>query len=311
MTRNKKIILCCLLVLLLLLGIGIMVYPFASAWYAERVRSEIHYRYAELAMDQQKAAQIQQLVASALDYNHKLYTGEISPLEPDENGYWDQLHFEESEMMCFIRIPAIDVELPVFHGIGEEDLRHGAGHMPQTSLPIGGENTHCVISAHSGMASDPMFTDIGLLKEGDLIYIDILDRTLTYEVYGEHEVVLPHAVERIKILEGEDLLTLVTCTPINVNSHRLLVHCRRAEQDLQDKTENAVNMQQDTVSDQTDPVVPTFASQQEQPELESQDSIYLQAYRQNLLIGIAAGLALSVLFALVIAILRKRKRSSD
>ena len=310
MTRTKKIALSCIVVLFLL-GIGIMVYPFASSWYAERVRSEIHYQYAELVQDQQRAELIRQMVSSALDYNHKLYTGEISPLEPEENGYWEQLSFEESEMMCYIRIPVLDVELPVYHGIGEEDLRRGAGHMPQTSLPIGGDNTHCVISAHSGMASDPMFTDIGLLKEGDLVYIDILDRTLTYEVYGEHEIVLPHAVERIKILEGEDLLTLVTCTPINVNSHRLLVHCRRVEEERTKPQQNTVDMSQDFTSTQTDPIAPTFTSEPAAQEQDAKEtgSIYLQAYRQNLLLGIALGLALMLMLFLVWILLRKRRDS--
>lgn len=229
LTQKKKILLSIVLISLFLLGTGLTAYPFVSAWYSERVRSEIRAEYEGALDDPQSKDQLKVMKESAIAYNHKLYSGVISPLEPEENGYYDQLKFEDSSIMCYIRIPKIDVELPVYHGISEAELRAGAGHMPQTSLPVGGENTHAVIAAHSGMASSPMFTDIGLLEEGDLVYIDSLDETLTYQVYGPPEEVLPGSTDSIRIQEGEDLLTLVTCWPVNVNTHRLLVHCRRAE----------------------------------------------------------------------------------
>lgn len=307
LTKKKKIIISIVLVILFLLGIGIMVYPFASAWYAECVRSEVRYEYAEKASDEAMVEQINKLQQAANEYNSKLYSGEISPLNPEENGYWEQLQFAESEMMCYIRIPSIDVALPVYHGIGEEDLRRGAGHMPQTSLPIGGENTHCVISAHSGMAASPMFTDIGLLEEGSLVYIDILDRTLTYEVYGEHEIVLPNNISSITIQEGEDLLTLVTCTPINVNSHRLLVHCRRVEdraQSLSDSLENTTDP--NPTSEQNENASSNYGEKITESE---NQSIYLQAYKQNIFIGILIGLAILLLIALIVAVWRRKRET--
>ena len=306
MTRKKKIALCAVLIFIFILGLGIMIYPFLSQWYAAHVYSEVHFDYSEKASDEAMSLQIQDLTQAANDYNMKLYNGEISPLNPDENGYWDQLQFAESEMMCYIRIPAINVELPVYHGIGEEYLRRGAGHMPQTSLPIGGENTHCVISAHSGMAANPMFTDIGMLEQGDFIYIDILDRTLTYEVYGEHETVLPNDIETVMIQEGEDLLTLVTCTPVNVNTHRLLVHCRRVEdqsQSLSNSLES--NAAQNTISNQNGTASSTFEDiKVTQAE---KKSVYLLAYRQSIFTGILIGLVILLFIALISALWRRRK----
>jgi len=122
-------------------------------------------------------------------------------------------------------IPKINVSLPVYHGIGTDALNIGAGHMPQSSLPVGGANTHAVISAHTGMASSPMFTDLELLVPGDTFQITVLGETLTYMIQSEADIrtVLPQQIDYVQIKENEDLVTLVTCTPYGVNSHRLLV----------------------------------------------------------------------------------------
>ena len=123
----------------------------------------------------------------------------------------------------------MDVLLPIYHGVSEASLAQGAGHMPSTSLPIGGKSTHAVISAHSGMATARMFTDLEQLEAGDQFYIHVLDEILAYEV-EQILVVKPYQTETLKIDAEQDYVTLVTCTPYGINSHRLLVRGRRIEQ---------------------------------------------------------------------------------
>ena len=130
--------------------------------------------------------------------------------------------------MCTVEIPAIDVELPVYHGISEDVLQKGAGHMPGTSLPVGSESTHAVISAHSGLPAARLFTDLDKLEEGDLFYIHVLGETLCYEI-DQIVVTIPSDTEAIQIEKGQDYVTLLTCTPYGVNTHRLLVRGRRTE----------------------------------------------------------------------------------
>lgn len=130
------------------------------------------------------------------------------------------------EIMACIEVPSIDVKLPVFHGTGEEALEKGAGHLENTSLPIGGKDTHTVISAHSGLPSARLFTDLTSVREGDVFKIHVLDRVLYYEVYSI-DVVLPDDTSSLMIEKGRDLATLVTCTPYGSNTHRLLVHGER------------------------------------------------------------------------------------
>ncbi|MGN1080797.1 MAG: class C sortase, partial [Acutalibacteraceae bacterium] len=127
-------------------------------------------------------------------------------------------------------IPSIDVYLPVYHGTKEETLLIGVGHLENTSLPAGGESTHAVLSAHCGLPSARLFTDLHLLKEGSLFRIHVLDETLTYQVY-DIETVDPDDSSSLLIKEGEDLVTLITCTPYGKNTHRLLVHGKRIEEE--------------------------------------------------------------------------------
>lgn len=130
--------------------------------------------------------------------------------------------------MGYIEIPSIDVSLPIYHGTDEGVLAVGVGHLEWTSLPVGGESTHCVLSGHRGLPSARLFTDLDQLKEGDYFMLNILDETLTYEV-DQIRIVEPEEVEELTIIEGRDLCTLVTCTPYGVNSHRLLVRGHRVD----------------------------------------------------------------------------------
>ena len=131
-------------------------------------------------------------------------------------------------MMSWVEIPSINVSMPIYHGTGEEALMAGVGHLEGTSLPVGGESSHCVLTAHSGMRNLSMFDDIHALEEGDLVLLHTMNQTLAYRVVGS-EVVWPDEVESLAIEPGADKLTLVTCTPYGVNDHRLLVHCDRTE----------------------------------------------------------------------------------
>ena len=122
--------------------------------------------------------------------------------------------------------PAIDVALPIYHGTGTVALENGVGHLVQSSLPVGGADTHAVLSAHTGLATKTLFTDLDQMKTGDVFYVHVLDTVLAYAV-EDIKTVLPHETDSLRIVPGEDLVTLVTCTPYGINSHRLLVTGRR------------------------------------------------------------------------------------
>ncbi|MBR1482586.1 MAG: class C sortase, partial [Ruminococcus sp.] len=143
--------------------------------------------------------------------------------------YFDILNIDNG-IMGYIEIPAIKVDLPIYHGESEEILTKGAAHLERTSFPIGGNSTHACISAHSGFPTQKFFDDIDELETGDTVTIKVLDRTLSYTVY-DSEVVEPDDASKLQVISGEDILTLVTCYPYGINSHRLLVHARRTAAD--------------------------------------------------------------------------------
>ena len=236
-------------ILLLLLGIGIMVYPMVSSVYMETVRSGIQTQYQQQMADSNED-QLTEIRESAKAYNIRLASGELSLLEPTENGYFEQMLVPGmTDVMAYIHIPKIHVDLPIYHGVGNDALSSGCGHMPQSSLPIGGESTHAVISAHTGMASSSMFSDLPLLAPGDIFQLDVLGDTLTYEIQSETDIqtVLPVDVRAVQIKSGEDLCTLVTCIPFGVNTHRLLVTGHRIPTpEKAESQEDTVNIKPDT-----------------------------------------------------------------
>lgn len=282
MTKGMKRIAAAFLAMGLLIGIGVTAYPIVSASYSEKVRSEIHTEYEEV-MQVLDTAVLEEAKEKAEVYNDGFFHGEIDPLTPKENGYYDFLNVAGNGIMGYVHIPKIHVNLPIYHGIGEDALSRGAGHLPQSSLPVGGANTHAVISAHSGMAASPMFSDLPLLKEGDTFTLEILGESLTYEV-DKIQTVLPVDIESIRIESGEDLCTLVTCTPYGINTHRLLVRGHRIE------------TPQETVI-QMDMVEPL--------ELE-QASIWREEYYRSLIKGtILGGIVVTVVLCAVVVIRRK------
>ncbi|MGR4011112.1 class C sortase [Leucobacter sp. 1207-22] len=213
-----------------LLGVGVMLYPTTAAWFSQLNQASIIGLYdRELAQTTPDPAT---QVSEAYRYNESLSAGALLPaganvavgsgeLSQQETEYREQLS-TPSGVMARLRIPSIDVDLPIYHGTDEETLLRGLGHLEGTSLPVGGESTRSVITGHRGLASSRMFTDLDKLKKGDTFTIETFGEVLTYRV-RETVVVEPDQTETLHQEAGEDLVTLITCTPLGVNSHRILV----------------------------------------------------------------------------------------
>lgn len=229
--KRKLFLVCSILVLIL--GVSIMLYPTVSSLINARHQSQVINQYIE-DVGQLTEEEIAALMAAADAYNERLRTSSIVLTDPfDEEAkqvvsadYGDTLNVDGTGLMAYIDIPAIGVHLPIYHGTSQSVLSRAVGHLEGTSLPVGGEGTHSVLSAHTGLANARLFTDLDELEEGDTFTITVLDEVLTYQVY-DIDIVEPHETSSLTIRDGEDLCTLVTCTPYGVNSHRLLVHGTR------------------------------------------------------------------------------------
>lgn len=229
--------------LLLLIGIGLMLYPLISNWYGERVRSTVEVQYNE-AIAKLEDESIREAFKAAQAYNESLYSVQLDP-ERAVDDYNSLLNLSGNDIMGYVEIPVIEVNLPIYHTVAESSLQKGAGHMPGTSLPIGGKSTHTVISAHSGMSGARMFTDLDKLQEGDLILLHVLGNTLAYAA-DTITVTDPADIEAIEIRQDEDLVTLVTCAPYGVNTHRLLVRGHRIELTEEELDEEIAVVEQET-----------------------------------------------------------------
>ena len=219
-------------ILVFLLALGITLYPVISNFHNQRHQSQIHTQY-EAVVEQTDDSELIRARELAQQYNEAIQPGSRPDdaysrdaiLEASRN-YEDQLNLAGDGIMGYVEIPLIRVNLPIYHGTASETLDVGIGHLLGSSLPVGGESTHSVLTAHSGMAGQKMFSDIDQLEEGDVFYLQILGETLAYQVDAIH-VVLPHDTTYLGITQGEDQCTLVTCTPFGVNTHRLLVRGSR------------------------------------------------------------------------------------
>lgn len=229
--------------LLLLIGIGLMLYPLISNWYGERVRSTVEVQYNE-AIAKLEDESIREAFKAAQAYNESLYSVQLDP-ERAVDDYNSLLNLSGNGIMGYVEIPVIEVNLPIYHTVAESSLQKGAGHMPGTSLPIGGKSTHTVISAHSGMSGARMFTDLDKLQEGDLILLHVLGNTLAYAA-DTITVTDPADIEAIEIRQDEDLVTLVTCALYGVNTHRLLVRGHRIELTEEELDEEIAVVEQET-----------------------------------------------------------------
>ncbi|MGN0631801.1 MAG: class C sortase [Ruminococcus sp.] len=217
-----------ILVIIMLVGLSVMLYPSVSDWWNSRVQSYAIASY-DAAVEQIDDNHYDEILNAAHQYNQALLQAGNPIYNPDcVPGYNETLNISGTGIMGYITIPDIRVQLPIYHGTSEEVLNVAAGHLHGTSLPVGGEGTHCVISAHRGLPSARLFSDLDQLCTGDTFTITILDEILTYEV-EEINIVLPNEVNKIAPVPGKDYVTLMTCTPYGVNSHRLLVRAHRIE----------------------------------------------------------------------------------
>ena len=207
-------------------------YPIISTIYNEKHQSQIHTQYEEQVKQVDNSAIIK-AKELAIAYNEAIQPGaQLSDAFSNEALLWasedykNQLNVTGNGIMGYVNIPSLDIHLPIYHGTDSKTLEKGIGHLLGSSLPVGGDTTHSILTAHSGMASQKMFSDLPQLKIGDVFYLEVLGETLAYQV-DQIKTVLPYDVTYLGIEEGRDLCTLVTCTPFGVNTHRLLVRGTR------------------------------------------------------------------------------------
>jgi len=285
---KKKSITIAIAVLAFLIALGITLYPMISTWYNERHQAQVQIHYQEKVeqVDNTKLIEAKEL---AVAYNQTILPGaqdedsfsKEALLSASEN-YGSLLNLAGDGIMGYVEIPTIGVNLPIYHGTNNSTLERGVGHLLGSSLPVGGESTHSVLTAHSGMASAKMFSDLDRLKIGDVFFLEVLDEKLAYQV-DQIKTVLPHDTTFLQTEIGNDLCTLVTCTPFGVNTHRLLVRGSRIEYEeaeviVEEKLENE------------EPVKSTWEQQ----------------YLQGILIGIGA-VAILGLGVLIFWIVRRRQ----
>lgn len=278
--------------LLFLLALGITLYPLFSTWYNERHQSVIHTEYMELVENTDISALLE-AKRNADAYNEAIVPGtqleeaysKDAVLSAAED-YDHQLNIGGDGIMGYIEIPLIAVNLPIYHGTDSTTLDAGAGHLIGSSLPVGGETTHAVLTAHSGMASQKLFSDLDKLEYGDVFFVKVLGQTLAYQV-DQINTVLPHDTTYLGIEEGEDLCTLVTCTPFAVNTHRLLVRGTRIDYE------------------EAEVMVEERLERTQLPE-----STWEQEYIKGIFIGLGAVVVISVI-CLVLKLKRKGKYEAD
>lgn len=217
-----------ILILIFLVGLSVMLYPSVSDAVNRKHQSRAVAGYAE-EVEQLSDADYQTYFDAADAYNRQLNTTPNAFYKPDlVSGYAQTLDISGTGIMGYITIPKISVELPIYHGTDEGVLQVAAGHLEGSSLPVGGAGTHAVISAHRGLPSAKLFTNLDELEVGDRFTITVLDRVLTYEV-DQISIVLPTEIDQLLPTEGMDYVTLMTCTPYGINTHRLLVRGKRVE----------------------------------------------------------------------------------
>lgn len=282
---KKKVITICAAVLFLT-ALGLTLYPLISNYVNQTYASKIQTAYQEL-IQQTDDSILQEAKQRAIAYNLAIIPGtadaysEEALLSAAEN-YDSQLDIAENGIMGYVEILKIQVNLPIYHGTDAEVLDRGVGHLLGSSLPVGGENTHTILSGHSGMASQKMFTDLEQLVPGDVFYLNVLGETLAYQV-TEINTVLPYETDLLGIVPGADLCTLVTCTPYGVNTHRLLVRGSRIPY------EEAVALEEEMTS--SEPAASTWETK----------------YLQGLLFGCAAAGGVSVVVLLTVRIKKHSK----
>ena len=286
MSKRKNTIIIICFILVILLGAGAAAYPLIASINNEHTQSLVQTEYEE-KLQQLDTSEIDAALAAAREYNKTISTVQIEDIDKIKESlppYEDLLNLANNGIMGYIEIPAINVDLPIYHGTTGAAMEKGAGHMEGTSLPVGGIGTHAVISAHSGMSSAKLFTDLDKLKLGDMFFITVCNQKLAYEV-DNIAVVEPTDIDLIRIDTQQDYVTLLTCTPYGVNTHRLLVRGHRVEM-----AEEAIA----EVEEKAEPAASTW----------------IEKYEQGILIGVAIFLGL-LLIALLVYFIKRRKDKKE
>ena len=243
-----------ILVAIFFVGLSVMLYPTVSDFWNEKRQSQAIINYDDLIVDL-TPEDYSAFFEKAEAYNRKIKSMSFPFLNHKNiaDEYYSTLDVNGNGMMGYITIEKIKVQLPIYHGTSDQVLNSAVGHIEGSSLPVGGESTHAVFSAHRGLPSAKLFTNLDKLTVGDIFTIRILDRTFTYQV-DQVLIVLPNETDNLNIVPGEDLCTLVTCTPYGINTHRMLVRGTRIENIEEDKVINVI-----TEAYQIDPLIVTPA----------------------------------------------------
>ncbi len=243
-----------ILVAIFFVGLSVLLYPTVSDFWNEKRQSQAIVNYDDLIVDL-TPEDYTAFFTQADSYNQKIRNMSFPFLNHKNiaDEYYDTLDVNGDGMMGYITIEKIKVQLPVYHGTSDKVLNSAVGHVEGSSLPVGGESTHAVLSAHRGLPSAKLFTNLDKLEVGDIFTIRILDRTVTYQV-DQILIVLPHETENLNLVKGEDYCTLVTCTPYGINTHRMLVRGTRIENIEPERVINVI-----TEAYQIDPLIVTPA----------------------------------------------------
>lgn len=241
---KKKILGILIPVLIFLTGLGVLLYPVFSDLWNQHRQNRLMTDYTNTVTDMEDAER-NALWSAAVQYNQGLQAAPqdaFTGADPGpKNPYWSLLDPDGTGVMGYLEIPKISLRLPIYHGTGDAALQKGIGHLAGTSLPVGGSGTHCVLSGHRGLPSALLFTDLDQLETGDTFTLYVLDQRLSYQV-DQILVVEPEDVSALAPEDGKDYVTLVTCTPYGVNTHRLLVRGSRIE-DTQEPVPEVTNLQ--------------------------------------------------------------------
>ncbi len=224
-----------LIVVFFVIGVCLLAYPWVSNWLEEQSRASVMGNYKEVVAQTPKQ-DLDAEMEKARTYEEHLHNGVarvVDPFDPSsvqatDEEYESCLNLGGDGVMGEIAIPSINVHLPIYHGTADEGLQKGVGHLQGTSLPIGGESTHCVLAGHTGLPTTRIFDSLDQVQIGDIFTLSVLGETLAYRVC-DIQVVLPDESDSLAVQEGRDLVTLVTCTPYGKNTHRLLVTGERCE----------------------------------------------------------------------------------
>lgn len=267
-------------VLVFFVALGVTLYPLISNHVNEKYKSEIHTAYVEIIEEADDSALVEAKVR-AVEYNNAITPGTMDgnaysqeALKAASEDYGSQLNIGGDGIMGYVEIPIIGVNLPIYHGTEVDSLERGVGHLLGSSLPVGGESTHAILSGHSGMATEKMFTDVTQLQIGDVFYLHILNEVLAYQVV-ETNTVLPYDTSLLGVEAARDLCTLVTCTPIGVNTHRLLVTGERIPYEEAEEIVKEIQVEEQPISN------------------------WEQEYLRGILIGVAVVVVLGIVIWLI------------